>query len=148
MGFGTLFVFNKQMRLKHFSILVLLLSMVSVNAQPGKRTITLEADGQAMIKFETTTHDFGKITEGTLAVYEFSFTNTGTAPLLLTDVKPPCSCTTPEWPKEAILPGKSAKIKVTFDSKGKPGSFSKTIMVKHNGESGTDYITIKGVVGT
>jgi hypothetical protein len=136
------------MRLKHLVLIIFSFTILAVNAQPGKKTITLEADGQAMIKFETTTHDFGKIIEGTLAVYEFTFTNTGKAPLLLSDVKPPCSCTTPEWPKEAILPGKSAKIKVTFDSKGKPGTFNKTIMVKHNGESGTDYITIKGVVGT
>jgi hypothetical protein len=136
------------MRLKHLVLIIFSFTILAVNAQPGKKTITLEADGQAMLKFETTTHDFGKIIEGTLAVYEFTFTNTGKAPLLLSDVKPPCSCTTPEWPKEAILPGKSAKIKVTFDSKGKPGTFNKTIMVKHNGESGTDYITIKGVVGT
>jgi len=136
------------MRLKHLVLIIFSFTILEVNAQPGKKTITLEADGQAMLKFETTTHDFGKIIEGTLAVYEFTFTNTGKAPLLLSDVKPPCSCTTPEWPKEAILPGKSAKIKVTFDSKGKPGTFNKTIMVKHNGESGTDYITIKGVVGT
>lgn len=119
-----------------------------VQAQPGRKTITLEAAGQASIKFETFIHDFGTIVEGTQATYDFVYTNTGKAPLILTDVKPPCSCTTPEWPKDPLMPGKSAKIKVTFDSKGKPGTFSKTIEVKHNGESGTEYITIKGIVGT
>jgi hypothetical protein len=135
------------MNLKHFSIILFSLLALGVNAQPGTKKITLEADGQPMLKFETTTHDFGKIVEGTQAVYEFKFTNTGKTALILTDVIPPCSCTTPDWPKEPILPGKTAKIKVTFDSNGKPGNFSKTITVKHNGEAGTDYITIKGVVG-
>lgn len=126
---------------------MLILVAGAVHAQPKRKTITLEADGQPQIKFESPTHDFGTIKEGTMAVHEFIFTNTGKAPLLLSEVKPPCSCTSPEWPREAILPGKSAKIKVTFDSKGKPGTFHKTILVLHNGESGTDYITIKGFVG-
>lgn len=136
--------------MKFLKSIVLIFSLVAIsaNAQSGKKTITLLEDGQPMIKFETVVHDFGKIKEGTQATYEFKFTNTGKAPLILTDVTPPCSCTTPEWPKEPIMPGKSAKIKVTFDSKGKPGTFSKAIAVKHNGESVTDYITIKGVVGS
>ena len=136
--------------MKILKIFTLFFSLITfaVQAQPGKKTITLEAEGQPMLKFENPVHDFGTIVEGTQAVYEFTYTNTGKAPLVLISVIPPCSCTTPEWPKEAILPGNSAKIKVTFDSKGKPGTFSKTVAVKHNGESGTDYITIKGIVGT
>lgn len=135
----------KKLRL---TLIILSLFSIAAKAQPGKKTITLEAEGQASIKFAEVVHDFGNITEGTQATYDFTYTNTGKAPLILTDVKPPCSCTTPEWPKDPLMPGKSAKIKVTFDSKGKPGSFSKTIEVKHNGESGRDYITIKGMVGT
>ncbi len=116
-------------------------------AQPNpKKTITLEAEGQPAIHFEEMVHDFGTIVEGTQAVYEFTYTNTGKTPLILLDVKPPCSCTTPEWPKGPLAPGQSAKIKVTFDSKGKSGSFSKTIEIKHNGESAREYITIKGLI--
>lgn len=133
--------------LKYFTVFFSLLT-ISVSAQPGKKTITLEAAGQPTLKFETTVHDFGTIKEGTQATYEFIYTNNGKAPLILTSVTPPCSCTIPEWPKEPLEPGKSARIKVTFDSNGKSGTFSKTIEVKHNGESGRDYITIRGSVGT
>ena len=136
------------MKVFRFVSIALLLITISAKAQPGRKTITLEAEGQPSLKFEEILHDFGNIVDGTQASYEFKYTNTGKSPLILTDVKPPCSCTTPEWPKDPLLPGKSAKIKVTFDSKGKPGSFSKTIEVKHNGESVRDYITIKGMVGT
>ncbi len=134
------------MKRSPFLISFFLLMTLAIKAQPGKQTITLMAEGQPNIKFEISMHDFGTITEGTQATFEFNYTNTGSTSLILTDVKPPCSCTTPEWPKDPLLPGKSAKIKVTFDSKGKPGSFSKTIEVRHNGESARDYITIKGVV--
>jgi len=121
---------------------------LSVSAQPGKKIFTIEAEGQPSIKFEEMVHDFGTIVEGTQATYEFTYTNTGKTPLIITDVKPPCSCTIPEWSKDPLQPGKSSKIKVTFDSKAKSGSFTKTIEVKHNGESARDYITIKGIVGT
>lgn len=116
-------------------------------AQNGKKKLSLSADEQANIKFTETSHDFGKIKEGTKATYEFTYTNTGSAPLILTDVITPCSCTSPDWSKEPLMPGKSSKIVVVFDSKGKPGTFNKTITVKHNGAAGTEYLIIKGVVG-
>lgn len=136
------------MKVLRFVSIALLMITISAKAQPGRKTITLEGDGQPSLKFEEILHNFGNLVEGTQATFKFKYTNTGKAPLILSDVKPPCSCTTTEWPKDPLLPGKSAIIKVTFDSKGKSGSFSKTIEVKHNGESGRDYITIKGMVGT
>ncbi|NUM31702.1 MAG: DUF1573 domain-containing protein [Bacteroidetes bacterium] len=126
--------------------LVLILISISSFSQSGKKKITLYADEQSNIKFNEKIHDFGKITEGTKATYEFIYTNNGKAPLIITDVITPCSCTSPDWSKEPLLPGKSSKIKVVFDSKNKPGTFNKTITVKHNGASGTEYLIIKGVV--
>ena len=132
--------------MKSVFIVLFTIIAVGVNAQPNRKTITLEAEGQPNLKFEKTVHDFGKIKEGTKATYEFKFTNTGKTALILTNVLPPCSCTVPEWPKEPIMPGKTATIKVTFDSKGKVGTFDKKIEVKSNSEVGTEYITIKGLV--
>ena len=126
--------------------LFLILTSVYTFGQNGKKKITIVADEQANIRFTETNHDFGKIKEGTKATYEFLYTNTGSAPLILTDVITPCSCTSPDWSKEPLLPGKSSKIIIVFDSNGKPGTFNKTITVKHNGVSGTEYLIIKGVV--
>lgn len=125
---------------------VLATAFTAIAQPPGKKKITLDADGQASIKFEVMMHNFDTITAGTQAIYEFVYTNTGKAPLIITEVKPPCDCTHPEWSKEPLEPGKSAKIIVRYDSKDKSGSFSKTIEVKHNGESMREYITIKGFV--
>ncbi len=101
---------------------------------------------ESEIKFETTEHDFGTIKEGTLAAYEFVFTNTGKTPLILSNVQPSCGCTTPEWPKEPIAPGAKAKIKAVYNSHGRPGTFQKYITVKSNAKNGDISITIKGTV--
>src|SRR4051812_8640087 len=61
-------------------------------------------------------HDFGEIPQGKPVSVEFSFTNTGDAALLITDVKTSCGCTAPDYPKEPIAPGKTSTIKVTYNA--------------------------------
>jgi hypothetical protein len=123
---------------------ILLALFVSVFA------ITLHAqtanDAQAIITFDKPEHDFGKIKEGTLATYEFAFTNTGKAPLVLGNVQPSCGCTTPEWSKEPIMPGTKGTIKAVFNSYGRPGTFQKYITVKSNSSGGDVTLTFKGTV--
>ena len=104
-----------------------------------------QTDTMPVIKFDKTEHDFGKIKEGTLAAYSFVFYNKGAGPLILKDVHASCGCTTPEWPKEPIMPGGKAVIKAAFNSYGRPGMFTKYITVKSN--AGPDLtLTIKGEV--
>ena len=67
--------------------------------------------GQADIKFDNTNHQFGKIKEdGGLAVHNFNFANTGNVPLIISAVNASCGCTTPEWSKEPVLPGKTGFV--------------------------------------
>ncbi len=101
---------------------------------------------QAEISFAETSHDFGTIEEGTQATYEFEFTNTGDAPLILNSVNASCGCTTPEWTKEPIMKGQKGKIRVVYNSTGRPGSFTKSITVNSNAKTGTIILTIKGTV--
>ncbi len=109
-------------------------------------TIAFTQEKQAEIKFETVSHDFGNISEGTQASVEFSFTNTGNAPLVLSSVQASCGCTTPEWTKDPIMPGQSGKIKAVYNSTGRPGTFTKSITVNSNAKNGTIVLTIKGNV--
>jgi len=108
--------------------------------------ITLSSEAQAKMTLEKNEHDFGTIEEGTQATVTFTFKNTGNAPLVLNSVKPSCGCTTPKWTKEPVAPGKEGVITATFDSKGRPGNFTKTITVTHSGEGGTEFLTIRGNV--
>lgn len=112
----------------------------------GSAAMAQSSTEQPTITFTTTEHEFGKIKEGTMANYEFTFTNTGKAPLILSNVQPSCGCTTPEWSKEPIMPGAKGVIKASFNSYGRPGTFQKYITVKSNASNGDISLTIKGTV--
>ncbi|MCD7932628.1 MAG: DUF1573 domain-containing protein [Tannerellaceae bacterium] len=119
-----------------FIMLSVLLATANVYAQDG-----------AVIEADKTTHDFGIIKESDGdATHSFVIKNTGTAPLVITRVIASCGCTTPEWTKEPIAPGQTGEIKVTYDPKGRPGTFAKTINVYSNGKKGSYVLTIKGEV--
>lgn len=102
---------------------------------------------KGMMQFDATTHDFGTIKENGGAVsVEFPFTNNGDANLVIYEAKAECGCTTPEYPKAPIAPGKSGKIKVTYNPLGRPGAFDKVITVKTNGKPGKVRLKIRGTV--
>lgn len=107
----------------------------------------VSAQKKAIIAAEVTSHDFGEIKESDGKVsHTFVINNQGEAPLVITRVIASCGCTTPEWTKEPIAPGKSGDIKVTYDPSGRPGPFSKTISVYSNGKTGSFILTIRGEV--
>ncbi|MFM1876293.1 MAG: hypothetical protein RL266_2030 [Bacteroidota bacterium] len=99
----------------------------------------------AAFKFETETLDYGTIENGSDGNRVFKFVNVGTEPLIISDAKGSCGCTTPEWPKEPIAPGASAEIKVHYDTK-RTGNFTKTVTLTSNAVEATKVLTIKGNV--
>lgn len=104
------------------------------------------------ITFETMTHDFGNIREKDGKVTcVFNYTNTGDAPLALVTVSAPCGCTHREFSAKPLAPGKSDKIKITFDPAGRKGEFMSNIKVRtnvkdENGKKKIINLTITGVV--
>ena len=121
-----------------FSIFLVLASMGLSQAKESAK---------AEMKFEETIHDFGSIKEngGPVSV-EFPFTNSGDANLVVYEAKAECGCTTPEYPKAPVAPGKSGKIKVTYNPLGRPGIFEKVITVKSNGKKSKVRLKIRGTV--
>ncbi len=104
-------------------------------------------ESKPVISFIQKEFDFGTFPESAgLVVHDFKFTNTGKVPLILNDVKASCGCTTPEWTKEPVLPGKSGSIRVTFNPKNRPGTFNKTIQVNSNADLPVVTLAIEGVV--
>ena len=99
------------------------------------------------IRFEEMVHDFGHVREdgGPVSV-EFPFTNAGKGNLIIYEAKAECGCTTPDYPKAPIAPGKSGKIKVTYNPLGRPGAFDKVVTVKTNGKPGKVRLKIRGTV--
>ncbi|MDE5610572.1 MAG: DUF1573 domain-containing protein [Odoribacter sp.] len=102
---------------------------------------------KAVIEFQETSFDFGTIGENDgKAVHVFQFKNTGELPLILTNVRAGCGCTTPEWSRQPIAPGESGNIKVSFDPRNRPGAFTKSVTVNSNATNSVVSLTIRGNV--
>ncbi len=124
--------------MKKISIILLVLStFVFANAQ------------KPVIDFETKTWDFGKFNEQDgVVTYNFKFTNRGSSPLVVNRVQASCGCTTPTWTKEPIEPGRSGSITVSYNPAGRPGVFTKSIVVYSNASEEQTSLLIKGEVLT
>jgi hypothetical protein len=81
-----------------------------------------------------------------MATYEFKFKNTGNQPVLIANVQASCGCTTPDWTKTPVLPGKSGMVKAMYSSAGRPGVFNKTVTVTSNAATPSTVLSIKGTV--
>ncbi|MCF8426808.1 MAG: DUF1573 domain-containing protein [Bacteroidia bacterium] len=105
-----------------------------------------ENEPKPIIEFETTIHDFGTVYDGKPVQCDFIFINKGKVPLVLSNVQPGCGCTTPEWPREPIMPGQKGKITAIYNGGSYRGVFSKGITVQSNAANGSIQLTIKGKV--
>lgn len=103
------------------------ITFASAQAAGGKKP--------AEIKFDKTTHDFGKFSESSPVVTcVFTYTNVGELPLVINQAVASCGCTVPEYTKTPVQPGQKGQIKITYNGTGKfPGSFKKSITVRTNG---------------
>ncbi len=138
----------KKIILPVIALFLCIANPIGAKAQKSAETQTKVDAPQFKFK-DGDTFDFGEISSGPDAIHEFIFTNIGTQPLLIVDAKPSCSCTTPEWPKDSILPGKTGVIKVGYHTT-KAGPFNKEVYIQSNAYIPTGErrftIYIKGVV--
>ena len=100
------------------------------------------------IAFEADFHDFGEISEGTVAEHVFTFTNEGDGPLIISNAKGSCGCTVPIWPRNPIAPGQTGEIKVSFNSKGRAGKQDKRVTLTTNAVPQTKVLNITSMVIT
>lgn len=107
--------------------------------------IGFTANAQAKISFKNETVDYGKIAKGSDGVRVFEFTNTGDAPLIVTDVKSSCGCTVPKKPKGPVAAGASGTIEVKYDT-NRVGPIRKTVTVYSNADEPIKALKIKGEV--
>lgn len=98
-----------------------------------------------VMTFDRVEHDFGIIQRGEAQETVFSFTNTGNAPLIITDAKSSCGCTVPNPPKDPIAPGEKGELLVKFNGSGQ-NQVTKTITVTANTAKGSELLRIKAFV--
>ena len=96
--------------------------------------------------FDKKVHDFGTIMDGEAQETVFSYTNTGEAPLVITEIKSTCGCTVPQdWSRAPLLPGESSQFTVKFNGKGM-NKTSKTVTIKANTQRGTESVRISAFI--
>ncbi|MAW96530.1 MULTISPECIES: DUF1573 domain-containing protein [unclassified Leeuwenhoekiella] len=113
----------------------------------GLMTLGLQAqEKKAEITFETDVIDYGDVAHGSDGEREFKFTNTGTAPLVISKAYSTCGCTVPSPPKDPIAPGETGVIKVKYDTNRAAGPIRKTITVYTNASAEPYTLKIKGTL--
>ncbi|MCH7513431.1 MAG: DUF1573 domain-containing protein [Bacteroidetes bacterium] len=110
-----------------FTLILLTSGLVFAQEQSDKAQVTGPS-----FTFEEDSYDFGDIYQGDVVDHVFVFENTGTEPLIITNVKVTCGCTATNWTRDPILPGEQSSIKVKFDSAGKIGRQNKVILIVSN----------------
>ena len=96
--------------------------------------------------FEEKEFDFGTIEQNTPQEHTFVFTNTGEAPLIITNASSSCGCTIPDYPKnEPIQPGEKGELVVKFNGSGM-NQVIKTVTLNTNTAKGQELLRIKAFV--
>lgn len=108
--------------------------------------IVVIAKSQAVIKFTDAKKNFGFVKKGEVVKLEYDFVNEGNQPLIITETKVECSCTSVEFPKQPIAPKQSGKIIVSFDTKSVYDRQDRIVEIISNAKNATQKIRFKGVV--
>lgn len=102
---------------------------------------------QADITFEKSEYDFGTYEEKDDTLwYSFKYKNTGTEPLIISDIKTACECTLADWVKKPVMPGQTGIVKAGYKYKAKVGTFNKSLTITSNSTPAISHLTIKGVI--
>ena len=115
-------------------------------AQAAGNNTTAAASKEAEIQFDTLRINLGTFSEKDAERHcTFTFTNVGSAPLIINQAFASCGCTVPTYTKEPVKPGEKGQIDVTYNGRGKAvGHFSKTITVRSNAHTELVRLTIEG----
>ena len=117
-----------------------------VLAPPDRLKQQQEIKDPTTVQIIDSAFDFGTIAEGESVNYNYRFKNTGTKPLIISNVGASCGCTVPEKPTEPIMPGDTAVIKVKFNSEGHPGKAHKIVNVSSNADPAFPELQLTGDV--
>lgn len=129
------------------SLLLLSVAVVGFNTHSAaQEEATQEVLNGPVISVDKNEHDYGTIENGANGVCVFTVTNTGNAPLIISNAKGSCGCTVPTWPKEPIAPGATAEINVKYDTK-RTGPINKSVTITSNASNEPrKVVRIKGEV--
>ncbi len=102
----------------------------------------------ADIEFQTKVVDLGTLShDDDKQMLRLTYTNTGDVPLVVTEVRTSCSCTTVRHDRGKVLPGERGVLNITMDpAKAPVGSFYRVLQVYSTAKSGVQHITLKAEI--
>ena len=121
--------------MKKIALLFIFFILAFANQVQAQETVPV-------ISFKENSIDFGDIVQGQKVEQTFVLTNTGKQPLIISNVAATCGCTVPSWPKEPVAPGKSAEIKVSFNSTGKVGKQNSVVRIYSNASEPIEKVSL------
>jgi len=140
-------------RLIVLSAFVLLLASCSNNNDQkeavnttGETAAAPVAENLTTVQWLDSVQNFGKVVDGEKVIITFHFKNTGTNPLIISNVQASCGCTVPSKPEEPIAPGAEGKITAEFNSEGRVGKATKNLTVQANIKEGIANLLFEGDV--
>lgn len=113
-------------------------------AGPGFMPNASSAKSKA--SFSKTTHDFGTVWDHKEVEVKFPFTNEGTEPLEIRDLRSTCGCTVPALEKTEYAPGEGGEITVIFNPHNRSGLNQRTVTVTTNDPQGAYRLAIRAEV--
>ena len=133
--------------MKRFALICLFATMAFGVANAQNNEAKDVPENGAKIRFTELEHNYGTIQKGGNGDCEFTFYNDGNEPLILSNVKASCGCTTPSYTQKPVMPGQQGTIKVHYNTNN-VGGFSKTVTVTSNAvnDGGRVVLRIKGNV--
>lgn len=141
-------------RLIVLSAFVLLLASCGNNDKKAATTdatttstgVAVDAKNLTTVQWLDSVQNFGKVVDGEKVIITFHFKNTGTNPLIISNVQASCGCTVPSKPEEPIAPGAEGKITAEFNSEGRVGKATKNLTVQANIKEGIANLLFEGDV--
>ena len=110
-------------------------SSCSRSSSGAERYKLSDTTGTAVMTFQSPEHNFGKVRSGEKVGCIFTFKNTGDADLVINSATASCGCTVPKYDKKPVPPEGAGTIEVIFDTSGREGLQTKTVVIQSNAEN-------------
>ncbi len=109
--------------MKKLSLLLLLVVLVfgANKEETIAKLDTTKTLSKAQLEIKESTFDFGIAPDGQRITHHFMLKSVGEDPVLISQVRATCGCTSAPLEKDSLSPGDSTFLKVTFNSSGYNG---------------------------